>query len=61
MEMNVDTAYQKAIGTLFNWLNGEVNRTKTQVIFRTYAPVHFRFVFYFFLHLKRIILNLIVS
>ncbi|KAF3335887.1 protein trichome birefringence-like 10 [Carex littledalei] len=42
MEMNVDTAYKKAIGTLFNWLNGEVNRTKTQVIFRTYAPVHFR-------------------
>ncbi|KAJ4778102.1 Protein trichome birefringence [Rhynchospora pubera] len=42
MEMNVDTAYNKAIGTLFDWLKAEVNRTKTQVIFRTYAPVHFR-------------------
>jgi GDSL/SGNH-like Acyl-Esterase family found in Pmr5 and Cas1p len=60
MEMNVDTAYQRAIGTLFSWLNAEVNITETQVVIRTYAPVHFRFVPFFFLHLTRIILYLIL-
>ncbi|KAJ3681076.1 hypothetical protein LUZ60_015565 [Juncus effusus] len=42
MEMSVDEAYKRSIKTLFDWLNREVNTTKTQVIFRTYAPVHFR-------------------
>ncbi|KAM3273750.1 hypothetical protein ACQJBY_043134 [Aegilops geniculata] len=42
MEMTVTDAYQKSIRTLFNWLHKEVNTSKTHVIFRTYAPVHFR-------------------
>ncbi|VAI29796.1 unnamed protein product [Triticum turgidum subsp. durum] len=42
MEMTVIDAYQKSIRTLFNWLHKEVNTSKTHVIFRTYAPVHFR-------------------
>ncbi|XP_009412789.2 protein trichome birefringence-like 11 [Musa acuminata AAA Group] len=42
MEMSVNTAYQRSIQTLFEWIRKEVNRSKTQVIFRTYAPVHFR-------------------
>ncbi|XP_044983475.1 protein trichome birefringence-like 11 [Hordeum vulgare subsp. vulgare] len=42
MKMTVIDAYQKSIQTLFNWINTKVNTSKTQVIFRTYAPVHFR-------------------
>ncbi|KAL5206260.1 hypothetical protein ABZP36_034469 [Zizania latifolia] len=42
MEMTVGDAYQKSVQTLFHWLNNKVNTNKTQVIFRTYAPVHFR-------------------
>ncbi|KAG1338450.1 protein trichome birefringence-like 11 [Cocos nucifera] len=42
MNMSVDAAYRRAIKTLFDWIDREINRNKTQVIFRTYAPVHFR-------------------
>ncbi|KAF7057969.1 hypothetical protein CFC21_065118 [Triticum aestivum] len=42
MEMTITDGYQKSIRTLFNWLHKEVNTSKTHVIFRTYAPVHFR-------------------
>uniref|UniRef100_A0ACD5XYV1 Uncharacterized protein n=1 Tax=Avena sativa TaxID=4498 RepID=A0ACD5XYV1_AVESA len=42
MQMTVNDAYQRSIRTLFNWIHKEVNTSKTQVIFRTYAPVHFR-------------------
>ncbi|WOL03772.1 hypothetical protein Cni_G12492 [Canna indica] len=42
MKMSVNDAYQRSIQTLFRWIHKEVNRSKTQVIFRTYAPVHFR-------------------
>ncbi|KAG6520392.1 protein trichome birefringence-like 10 [Zingiber officinale] len=42
MNMSVDDAYQMTIQTLFQWIRKEVNRSKTQVMFRTYAPVHFR-------------------
>ncbi|PIN22196.1 hypothetical protein CDL12_05098 [Handroanthus impetiginosus] len=41
-DMKVDTAYQKSLETVFKWIHHEVNTTKTQVFFRTYAPVHFR-------------------
>lgn len=42
MNMSVDDAYQMTIQTLFQWVRKEVNRSNTQVMFRTYAPVHFR-------------------
>ncbi|KAK1628827.1 hypothetical protein QYE76_003142 [Lolium multiflorum] len=42
MEMTVHDAYERSIQTLFNWLHKEVNTSKTHVMFRTYAPVHFR-------------------
>ncbi|KAH6808845.1 TRICHOME BIREFRINGENCE-LIKE 11 [Perilla frutescens var. frutescens] len=42
MGMEVDNAYQKALETVAKWMHREVNTTKTQVFFRTYAPVHFR-------------------
>lgn len=47
MEMKVETAYKKALETVIAWVDKQVNKTKTQVFFRTYAPVHFRFVFFF--------------
>lgn len=43
MDMEVDKAYRKALQTVTGWIHREVNTTKTQVFFRTYAPVHFRF------------------
>lgn len=42
--MSVETAFQKAIETLIHWISSQVNMNKTQVLFRTYAPVHFRFI-----------------
>ncbi|KAF3670135.1 Protein trichome birefringence-like 11 [Capsicum annuum] len=42
MTMNVETAFQKSIVTLIDWIGREVNMSKTKVFFRTYAPVHFR-------------------
>ncbi|XP_006850739.3 protein trichome birefringence-like 11 [Amborella trichopoda] len=41
-KMNVLRAYRKSIRTVMDWVKNEVNITKTQVYFRSYAPVHFR-------------------
>ena len=56
MEMKVETAYEKALETVISWINSEVNKTKTQVFFRTYAPVHFRYV-YLIIHLFSIVFS----
>ncbi|XP_015573473.1 protein trichome birefringence-like 10 isoform X2 [Ricinus communis] len=42
MEMNVEQAYKRSIETAVQWINDKVNTSKTQVFFRTFAPVHFR-------------------
>uniref|UniRef100_J3N602 Trichome birefringence-like C-terminal domain-containing protein n=2 Tax=Oryza brachyantha TaxID=4533 RepID=J3N602_ORYBR len=42
MDMAIEDAYKRSIQTLFGWLQNEVNSSKTRIIFRTYAPVHFR-------------------
>ncbi|XP_015161288.1 protein trichome birefringence-like 10 [Solanum tuberosum] len=42
MTMDVETAFQKSIVTLVNWIGREVNMSKTKIFFRTYSPVHFR-------------------
>ncbi|RZC55391.1 hypothetical protein C5167_014234 [Papaver somniferum] len=42
MNMTVEQAYERSIETLVHWLGTEVNTSKTQVFYRTYAPVHFR-------------------
>lgn len=42
MKMRVERAYQKSIKTVMHWLHDVVNINKTQVFFRTFAPVHFR-------------------
>ncbi|KAJ6802771.1 protein trichome birefringence-like 11 [Iris pallida] len=42
VEMSVETAFRRSIETLFDWVNKEVDTNRTHVIFRTYAPVHFR-------------------
>lgn len=44
MEMSLQSAFQRSIQTLVEWIDKEVNLSKTQVLFRSYAPVHFRFV-----------------
>ncbi|KAK8702154.1 hypothetical protein V6N13_020522 [Hibiscus sabdariffa] len=41
MEMDLRTAFQKSIQTLVDFVTSEVDTNKTQVLFRTYAPVHF--------------------
>lgn len=46
MDMQVDTAYHKALNTVVDYIHREVNTNKTQVFFRTYAPVHYRFVIF---------------
>lgn len=47
LEMKVEEAYKKSIETVLNWIQNSVNARKTQVFFRTYAPVHFRYVNWF--------------
>ncbi|KAL6970381.1 Protein trichome birefringence-like 11 [Sarracenia purpurea var. burkii] len=42
MDMTIDGAYRKSLDTVVDWIHREVNSRKTQVFFRTYAPVHFR-------------------
>ncbi|GAA0175693.1 hypothetical protein LIER_28817 [Lithospermum erythrorhizon] len=41
MDMSVERAFRRSIITLLDWISREVNKTKTHVFFRTYAPVHF--------------------
>lgn len=43
MNMTVKTAYRRSIETVIDWIGSEVNTSKTYILFRTYAPVHFRF------------------
>lgn len=45
MNMSLETAFRKSIKTVFDWIYNEVNMSKTYVLFRTYAPIHFRFCF----------------
>ncbi|XP_010546847.1 PREDICTED: protein trichome birefringence-like 10 [Tarenaya hassleriana] len=42
MEMRPEDGYRKAIETVVQWVQDEVDSSKTQVFFRTVAPVHFR-------------------
>ncbi|KAE9609558.1 hypothetical protein Lal_00006820 [Lupinus albus] len=42
MEMPVKDAYKRSMETVLNWIQNTVNPSKTQVFFRTLAPVHFR-------------------
>ncbi|XP_028795187.1 protein trichome birefringence-like 11 isoform X2 [Neltuma alba] len=41
-DMRVEDAFQRSIKTVLKWVQEAVNPNKTQVFFRTYAPVHFR-------------------
>jgi hypothetical protein len=41
--MKVEDAYRRSMETILNWIQDSINPSKTQVFFRTYAPVHFRF------------------
>ncbi|KAM4116087.1 hypothetical protein ACB094_02G024400 [Castanea mollissima] len=41
-DMKVEHAYRRSIETVIQWVNTELNSSKTQVFFHTYSPVHFR-------------------
>ncbi|KAL6271654.1 hypothetical protein ACE6H2_028565 [Prunus campanulata] len=41
MNITVENAYRRSIETVVDWIGSEVNTSKTYVLFRTYAPVHF--------------------
>mgnify|MGYP003362537130 CR=1 FL=1 len=42
MKMKIEHAYRRAMKTVVKWIQEEVDSSKTQVFFRTFAPVHFR-------------------
>ncbi|XP_058227076.1 protein trichome birefringence-like 11 isoform X2 [Rhododendron vialii] len=42
IKISVESAFRRAIETLVDWTYSDVNLSKTQVLFRSYAPVHFR-------------------
>ncbi|XP_042476066.1 protein trichome birefringence-like 11 isoform X2 [Macadamia integrifolia] len=43
-DMSVESAYQRSIETLVDWIGREVNTSKTRIFFRTFAPVHFSLI-----------------
>jgi len=47
MNMTTEEAFRKSMETVVHWIANEVNINKTYVLFRTYAPVHFRFALTF--------------
>lgn len=56
MNMTTEDAFRRSVETVIDWIASEVNMNKTYVLFRTYAPVHFRFALTFkhtYLHLYR--------
>ncbi|XP_073142477.1 protein trichome birefringence-like 11 isoform X2 [Henckelia pumila] len=40
-EMRVETAFRRSFVTLMDWIDREVDLSKTKIIFRSYSPVHF--------------------
>ncbi|KAL3531355.1 hypothetical protein ACH5RR_010677 [Cinchona calisaya] len=42
MDMSIESAFERSIQTLVDWISHEINLKKTLVFFRSYAPVHFR-------------------
>ncbi|KFK26160.1 hypothetical protein AALP_AA8G211000 [Arabis alpina] len=42
MRMKIGHAYRRAMKTVVKWIQEEIDSNKTQVFFRTFAPVHFR-------------------
>lgn len=44
LEMRVEQAHHRSIETVLQWIQNTVNTSKTQVFFRTFAPVHFRYL-----------------
>ncbi|XP_021761074.1 protein trichome birefringence-like 10 [Chenopodium quinoa] len=42
MNITEDDAFRRSLETVLDWIDREVDTSKTQVFFRTYAPVHFR-------------------
>ncbi|XP_054786275.1 protein trichome birefringence-like 11 isoform X2 [Prosopis cineraria] len=41
LDVRIEDAFKRSIKTVLNWVQEAVNPNKTQVFFRSYAPVHF--------------------
>lgn len=48
-DMSVETGYKKSIESVIHWIGNKVDMNKTTVFFRTYSPVHFRFLLFTFM------------
>jgi hypothetical protein len=48
--MSVEGAYQRAMDTVHQWVQKEVDASKTLAIFRTYSPAHTRHAYIHDLH-----------
>jgi len=57
-EMSVENAFRRSMRTLTYWISREVNLSKTRLIFRAYAPVHFRYLSFSHSHLSASLLFL---
>ena len=44
MGVDVLTTFERSMKIVMEWIRQEVNTETTHVFFRSYAPVHFRFV-----------------
>ncbi|RWW50149.1 hypothetical protein BHE74_00043619 [Ensete ventricosum] len=38
--MSVESAYERSMKTFLDWIEKEINTSRTQVVFRTYSPAH---------------------
>ncbi len=43
MDMDLETAFTKSLRTLVEWVDANVS-PKTQIFFRSFASVHFRYI-----------------
>ncbi|MFS7916088.1 hypothetical protein Hanom_Chr02g00173021 [Helianthus anomalus] len=46
--MSIETAYQKSVDTVLNWTS-KVDTNKSQVVFRSFSQMHFRFASIFYI------------
>ena len=44
MGVDVLTTFERSMKTVMEWIHQEVNTENTHVFFRSYAPIHIRFV-----------------
>ncbi|XP_065045935.1 protein trichome birefringence-like 11 [Musa acuminata AAA Group] len=40
LQMSVESAYERSMKTFLDWIDKEINTSRTQVVFRTFSPAH---------------------